>query len=176
MSDQQKEKYYIILNKAHLHMHSYSHVAHSNSSLSRSYCIYSMYNGGRFDWRSVLCCWVSIVFPTVVFLTFDLQILSIRLPTLWLGMVSHPPKSHMHTYTYTYTWLCCRSWVWGANSPEWGGQSKVQLSRAPWPLPCLLRAQDQRDTGGRGTGSRFCPAPSNATSMWRWIIITKDCF
>ena len=97
-----KNKRVFILNKAHLCIH--SHVAYSMAQFTVE--VPRVFQWGRILISALYCAVmllrVYIVFPTVVFLTFDLQISLIRLLTLWPGMVSQSIDWPLPTVTPTY--------------------------------------------------------------------------
>ena len=126
---------------------------------------------------------MSIVFPTVVFLTLDLQISSIRLPTLWPGMVSHPPKSHTpHTCTRTHTTYTCTHILGYTAGPEF--EERIRLNEAGNPKFNFLALHDPYHAYyehkikeiREGVAQEAAAAPPPLMQQVCEIVITKDCF
>ena len=84
---------------------------------------------------------MSVVFPTVVFLIFDLQISLIRLPTLWPGMVSRPSREpHPPIRTHTHTRTHCTYTLDYITGPEF--EERIRLNEAGNPKFNFLALHD----------------------------------
>ena len=85
----------------------------------------------------------SNVFSTVVFLTFDLQILLTKLPTLWPEMVSLPISStqESHTHPSIHSHLACtHTHACPHTGPEF--EERIRLNEAGNPKFNFLALHD----------------------------------